>query len=392
MKRLAWTVFAYVFVVTLVPLSAQDLTITNARIVVGNGNVIERGSIVVRAGKIVSVAAGEPSAASGKIIDAKGMSAMPGFIDAHRHINTGPNEKAQMQALLEAGYTTVLSGGGPADGNITLRDHIEKGVINGPRIIPSGSLRLNNNTPETARAEIRKMAEMGIKFTGEIALTPVPGPTEKELEVLKAVVDEAKKAGVIVQVHAVSSKAMVAAVDAGVPLLVHLPNKDWVSKEDAKKLAASGTKILGTVGFGTPVFGVFAEDNLPRFRDGKPWPESIVDGVRLGEEAGYMPVNARTVWDAGAVLGYCTDTTYDPKAGLEHELKTINPMFSMKDIIKMMGPNTASYIQMSDQLGTLEPGKLADLILLDGNPLDGYWNMLKTKVVVKGGVIVVDTH
>jgi imidazolonepropionase-like amidohydrolase len=372
------------------PLFAQDVTITNARIVVANGTVIERGSIVVRGGKIVSVAAGAPSATSGQIIDAKGMSAMPGFIDAHRHINTGPNEKAQMQAQLEAGYTTILSGGGPAEGNITLRDHIEKGVINGPRIIPSGSLRLNNSTPESARAEIRKMAEMGIKFTGEIALTPVPGPSEKELEVLRAVVDEAKKVGVFVQVHAVSSKAMVAAVDAGVKLLVHLPNKDWVSKEDAKKVAAAGTRVLGTVGFGTPVFGVFAEDNLPRFRDGRPWPESIVDGVRLGEEAGYMPVNARTVWDAGVALGYCTDTTYDPKAGLEHELKTINPMFSMQDIIKMMGPNTAAYIQMADQLGTLEPGKLADIILLDGNPLEGYWNMLKTKLVLKGGVVVVD--
>jgi imidazolonepropionase-like amidohydrolase len=65
-------------------------------------------------------------------------------------------------------------------------------------------------------------------------------------------------------------------------------------------------------------------------------------------------------------------------------------MFSMPDIIKLMGPNSASYIQMSDQLGTLEPGKLADLILLDGNPLDGYWNMLNTKMVLKGGVIVVD--
>ena len=390
MKRLAWTSFACLMLGGLAPLCAQDLTITNARIVVANGTAIERGSIVIRAGKIVSAAPGETSAVSGKIIDAKGMTAMPGFIDAHRHINTGPNEKSQMQALLEAGYTTILSGGGPAEGNITLRDHIEKGLINGPRIIPSGSLRLNNNTPETARAEIRKMAEMGIKFTGEIALTPVPGPSEKELEVLRAVVDEAKKAGVMVQVHAVSSKAMVAAIDAGVPLLVHLPNKDWMSKEDAKKLAASGTKILGTVGFGTPVFGVFADDNLARFRDGKPWPESIIDGVRLGEEAGYMPVNARTAWDAGAILGYCTDTNYDPKAGLEHELKTINPMFSMKDIIKMMGPNTASYIQMSDQLGTLEPGKLADLILLDGNPLEGYWNMLKTKLVLKDGVIVVD--
>jgi len=390
MKRLILTIMVCVMFGAIAPLSAQDLTITNARIVVSNGSVIDRGSIVVRSGKIVSAAAGAPAAPAGVTIDAKGMTAMPGFIDAHRHINTGPNEKAQMQAFLEAGYTTILSGGGPAAGNITLRDHIDKGDINGPRVIPSGTLRLANNTPEMARAEIRNMAQMGIKFTGEISLTPVPGPSEKELEVLRAVVDEGKKAGVMVQVHAVSTKAMIAAVEAGVPLLVHLPNKDFMSKEDAKKLAASGTKILGTVGFGTPVFGVFADDNLARFRDGRPWPDSIVDGVRLGEEAGYMPVNARTGWDAGAILGYCTDTTYDPLAGLEHELKTINPMFSMKDIIKMMGPNTASYIQMGDQLGTLETGKIADIILLDGNPLEGYWNMLKTKVVVKGGRVVVD--
>jgi imidazolonepropionase-like amidohydrolase len=178
MKKNAWFLALFSVLCAPVPVVAQDLTITNAHIVVGNGNVIERGSIVVRGGKIASVTAGAPSSASGQTIDAKGMSAMPGFIDAHKHVNTGPEEKQQMQRLLEAGYTTVLSGGGPAEGNITLRDHIEQGLINGPRIIPSGSLRLANHTPDSAREEIRKMAALGIKYTGEIALTPVPGPSE----------------------------------------------------------------------------------------------------------------------------------------------------------------------------------------------------------------------
>jgi imidazolonepropionase-like amidohydrolase len=375
-------------------LAAQDLTITNARIIAANGSVIERGSIVVRGGSIVSVTPGAAGAPSGIVVEARGMTAMPGFIDAHRHVNTGPNEKQQMQALLEAGYTTILSGGGPADGNIALRDHIDQGLINGPRIIPSGRVALTG-TPDEARAEVRKMAAMGVRFTGEITLTSFPGPTDKELEVLRAIVDEAKKVGVMVQVHAVSAQSTMAAVEAGVPLLVHTTNKNFLTRENARKMAASGVKVLSTVGFGSPVFGVFADDNVPRFRDGKAWPDSIPQTSRvpelfMGEEAAHAPLNARTLWDSGVMLGYCTDTGYDPRAGLDHELKILNVMFSPRDLVKMMGPNTASYIQMSDTLGELAPGKLADIILLDGDPLEGYWNWLKTKVVIKGGRVVVD--
>ena len=72
---------------------SQELTITNARIIVGNGEVIEGGSLVVRGGKIAAVAAGRPAQSAGRVIDARGGSLMPGFIDAHRHITLCPTRK-----------------------------------------------------------------------------------------------------------------------------------------------------------------------------------------------------------------------------------------------------------------------------------------------------------
>jgi imidazolonepropionase-like amidohydrolase len=368
--------------------------------------VIPSGTIIVRGGKIVSVTAGTAPTQGLRTIDAKGMSAMPGFIDGHKHINTGPNEKAQMQSLLEAGYTTILSGGGPGDGNIQLRDKIDKGEVNGPRIIPSERVNLRS-TPAEARAAIQAMAAKGIKHTGEIGLTPEPAPPQAEIETLKAIVDEAAKVGVQVNVHAVSTPSMVAAVEAGVRRLVHTPNKDWTSFEAAAKIGATNSIVAGMIAFGAPIIDresappapvVFPRDNTPRFRDGKPWPEAIAGanrepgGKATGTELGYTILNARRIWDAsnGRGFSFSTDQNYADLVVLEHELKSFSIVFSMADIHRIMGPNSAEYVGLGSQIGTLEAGKLADIILLDGDVTQNIYEMLKTKVVLKEGKVVVD--
>jgi imidazolonepropionase-like amidohydrolase len=378
---------------------AQDATIFNARIVVGDGPVIANGYITVQRGRIVTVAPGQPSQIIGPLIDATGMTAVPGLIDGHKHLNTSPSgEKEQMEDLIDNGFTTVLSALGPADSNLELIKKIESGQMNGPRIIASSGRLDLHASPEQTRAAIRALAAEGIHFTGEIAVTPEPGATPQELAVLRVAVEEGQKDGVEILVHAVSTPAMVAVSEAGVHHEVHLPNKDFMSYDDAARIASSGTYVLDTVSFGAPIIDVFQQDNQPRFRTGLNWPESIAganrdeQGRATGTEAAYSMMNARRIWDAthGRGLGYGSDQNYPVRDVLEHELKTLMVMLSVPDVIRVLTINTASFLNMQNEIGTLEPLKRADIVLVEGNPLEDFNDLLKTRVVLKDGKIVVD--
>lgn len=389
------------------PAMAQNLAVTNARIIVGNGQVIEKGAIVVKDGRIASVSAGKAPASAlrkgVKLIDGAGMTVIAGYIDDHRHLIQGPPDKflkeqaaTRMKELLEAGVTTVQSGGDNDAGVRALKAMVETGQIKGPRIITSGRVPTANlKNEDEVRAAVRKVAAEGADSIAEVhfPITEPPQknvPTEQESRNLAAGIDEAHKLGLNFQVHASAPAPMLAALKLGAKKLVHTPHFGWLSDADAKQVRDAGAWVSSCTGFGAPVFDVYNHDNKPTFRDGKPWPEQVLDGEGRGREAGYKPVNGRTLFDNGVDYGFCTDTTYYAPAAVAHEIRVLSLVFSPVDLVKVLGQNSADFLDKGKDLGTLEPGKLGDLLVLTGNPLEGAWNFTTAVVVAKGGVVVVD--
>ena len=275
-----------------------------------------------------------------------------------------------------------MEGGGRPPAITELKRQIDAGELVGPRIITSGRADPSNfSTPEEARAQVRALAEAGVHIVkARIA--------ESDGAILEAIVEEGKQVGLEIMVHAVTVPAMRVAVEAGAQKLVHTPHDSFMSPEDARMVADAGIDNLSTVGFAVPLFDVYNNDNVPTFRNGDQWPEEILGTG--SNAAGEKAVNARTLWDAGVTYGYGTDTGYLPREGLAHELRSLNLMFSPLDLVKLMGPNTAAFVDMEDEIGTLDTGKLADIVLLGGDPLEGYWNYLNVKMTIKEGVVVSD--
>src|SRR6185503_16482547 len=255
------------------PAFAQDLVVSNARILVGDGNALERGTVVVRAGRIASVGANATGAPANAVrIDAGGRTVMPGFIDAHRHIIQGDAARwladqsaANMREFLEAGFTTVLSAIDPPEQILVLRRRTETAETLGPRIIsaalvplsraPLGTgagdpartdpARLPNRPvgppapaipPEETLAAVRASAARGHDAIKTLIIVTMDGP---EKATLKLIADEAARLGLLSITHAVSVIDTVAAVEAGTDILVHTPHIGQLDEATAKKIAAA---------------------------------------------------------------------------------------------------------------------------------------------------------
>jgi imidazolonepropionase-like amidohydrolase len=390
---------------------AQNLTITNARILDGTGRVIERGSIVVRDGKIASVSATAPSGASGRTINAGGKTVMPGLIDAHRHIVTGDaaqwlTQKApqQMQEFLQAGFTTVLAAIDPTP-VIEARKKIEAGAMKGPRLYvgtflplaapsgppPSGDPARTDPargpvpaTPATAIPRdatikaVEKAVQDGYDYLKVVLNTTQNGP---EVETLKLIVAEGKKHNKPTIVHAVSVRDTLAALDAKPDLLVHTPHIGNLGDDPAavKKIVDARIPMTSTLAVFVPHFD---EKGTALFRDAQPFPWHTLSS------AGQGPVNARLLWEGGITYGYGTDTQWPPKQGLSDELRALRLVFSPQDVVKIITKNAGIATMHGAEIGTLEVGKLADMVIIDGDPMIDSDALLNVVTTIKGGQVV----
>ncbi len=395
--------------------AAQDLVISNGRILDGTGNTLERGTIVVRDGRIAAIGADAAGAAPNAVrIDAGGRTVMPGFIDAHRHIVQGDpvrwlaeQSAGNMREYLEAGFTTVFSAIDPLDQILELRRRTESGQTVGPRIISATLVPLSRaalggggdpartdparapNRPgatapgipaaETVAA-VRAAAARGVDAIKTLIIVTRDGP---EAATLKLIADEAEKLGLFTITHAVSVIDTVAAVEAGTDVLVHTPHIGQLDEATAKKIADADIPMVSTLGVFVPYFD---DANMPLFRDRQQFPFETLSS------AGQGPVNARLLFQAGITYAYGTDTSWLPRESLAHELRPLSLVFSHEDLVPMLTRNAAIASGRGDDLGTLEVGKLADIVILGADPLLDEHALLDVDVVVKGGRVVVGAN
>ena len=393
---------------------AQNIVITNGRIVDGTGTVIENGTVVIRDGRIEAVSAGSTNVSGIEVLDAGGRTIMPGFVEGHRHVITGnPAEwleevaPQQMQDFLDAGFTTVLSAiDGPAI--VTARDMIANGTMAGPRLFTGTFIPVAGADPDAppaapgdpARTDpariggavraapsidvqviigmIESARNNGYDYLKTVVNTTPDGP---EIDTLKLIVEEGNKRGMPTIVHAVSVKDAAAVIDAHPAMLVHTPHIGRLDEnpEALAKIAGEGIPMTSTLSVFLPHFD---EEGTALFRDALPFPWDTLSS------AGQGPVNARLLWEAGITYGFGTDTQWPPQESLWDELRALSLVFSPRDIVRIITANAAAATLHADEFGTLEPGKYGDVVIVDGDPTLDSTALLRVVTTIKEGRVV----
>ena len=389
---------------------------------VRSGQVIAGAYIAVRGDRIASVSATPPVEPGVPVVDLMRYTVVPGLIDAHAHILSDPTTQsstaylvtsapqatvrgvANLRVWLDHGFTVVRDACEPYPSypQFALREGVAKGLIAGPRIVAAGSCvsltgghgdsdRLSPDKPGLDQPnqvdtvdDVSRIVRRDIKFGAEWiklmasggVMDPISDYRVQELsdEQMARAVEVAHRAGHKVMAHAEGTVGIKAAVRAGVDSIEH---GTMLDEEGARMMAERGTWLV-------PTLYCFQHDLQTGLSKGRE-PASMAKGIAIVKEQGPA---FRLALEHHLKIAYGVDDDDVDKSVSKEFGALVRGGMTPLQALQAATINGATLLSLDGELGTIEPGKLADLVAVNGDPLQDISVMEHVGWVMHGGVVV----
>ncbi len=409
----------------VLPARADTVVVTADRMIdVLTGRSVDKPQIVITDGRIASVGTQGSAASSGSTVGARrvdlpGMTLLPGLIDMHVHLTSDPRLSgykrleytdnfftvvgvANALKTIEAGFTTVRNVGSSHYDDVAIKQGIEGGYVQGPRIVPAtyalgatgGHCDTTEfppsiyepqpavaNGPEEIRATVRKLRKYGaevIKFCGTggvFSKTDTVGGQQYDLAEMQALVNEAHMLGMKVAVHAHGAAGIKDAIRAGVDTIEH------ASLADAESFALArqhGTWFSMDIYNSDYTQAEGAKNGVFR--------ESLEKDRAIALE---QRQNFKAAFKAGVKMVFGTDGGVYPNGDNARQFaKMVEWGMTPLQAIQAATVNAAQALGRDKDVGAIEAGRYGDLIAVSGDPLKDVGILTQVGFVMKGGDVV----
>ena len=386
------------------------MLLRNLNLIDGDGKSLGMGDIRITDGIIAAIGAGLPADTNEALLDLSGKTALPGYFNMHTHIcmdcSPDPHATLARQSIAElavaaaqraeralmGGVTTIRDAGGAHHVDLAIKRMIDEGVIRGPYTHAAGRavcmtgghghwFGREADGPDELRKATREQLKAGASVVKLIATGGImtegtqPGATQLTEVEMRAAVEEAHKAGRKTFAHVEGAEGMLNCIRAGIDCIEH---GYWMTDEAVDLMLEKGTAYTPTLTADVRLLEHGVEAGIPQYVIDKLAPiiEVLYDSFALAVKAG-LPITCGT--DAGTALNPIEDVPAEFELMVKHGMTPQRALATTGISAEVMG--------LTDR-GYLREGKLADMVILAGDPLENISNTWKVEMVFKAGARV----